>query len=314
MFIVASVIAKVLLITLFGWYLRRRDYLDERSFDFLNRFLVDFASTFLIFSSIVANHTLILNNRVSFFIFFSVAVFLLGYLLGELFHRKQWQVKPELQGLVAFQNCGYLPLNIAVFLLSGFAREYFLVFIFIYLLGFNFLIWSVGSFLIFKKSGESFDMRSLLLPPVVGTILGLVLVYLRLAAYIPAVIVDPMRMIGDTTPALAALALGGWLAMVELKGFKEKAAPLLTAAFLRLILVPLIFFIIVVLMHWYSLLGLFVVLIAAMPSAVTMPVIAKLRGADTAFVSQGVFITHVIGIVTIPLWLGLFLKIAHFRL
>jgi len=50
---------------------------------------------------------------------------------------------------------------------------------------------------------------------------------------------------------------------------------------------------------------------AAMPSAVSLPIVADLNGADSEFVSQGVFFTHILSIFTIPLWLGLYLKISE---
>jgi hypothetical protein len=257
---------------------------------------------------------MILNSNVLAFTLFSVMVYILGYLCGPFFCSKGCSgVKRELQGLVAFQNCGYLPLNIAAFLLLGAARDTFMVYIFIYLLGFNVLMWSVGSYLIFKTHNEKFDLKSFFLPPVIGTISALVLVSLGAAPYLPRIIIEPMRTIGDTTFALSAIALGGWLASVKLKGISHHFRELAIAALFRLVVVPALFFGIIVFMQWYSLIGLFVILIASMPSAISLPVMVKIKGGNTDFASQGVFFTHVISIFTIPLWLGLFLKVSNFK-
>jgi predicted permease len=296
MLIVAVAVIKVLLIALLGWVLTRKRYIGPEAFDFLNKFLVDYASTFLIFAAIIDNHKMILNSNVLAFTMFSLMVYIFGYLCGPFFCARGCSgVKRELQGLVAFQNCGYLPLNIAAFLLLGAAKDTFMVYIFIYLLGFNILMWSVGSYLIFKTHKEKFDLKSFFLPPVIGTISALLLVYLGAAPYLPRVIIEPMRTIGDTTFALSAIALGGWLASVKLQGISHRFRELAIASLFRLI-------------------GLFVVLIAAMPSAISLPVMVKLKGGDTGFASQGVFVTHLISIITIPLWLGLFLKVSNFKL
>ena len=79
-----------------------------------------------------------------------------------------------------------------------------------------------------------------------------------------------------------------------------------------MIILPLFVFIVVVTFKIYSLLGLFIVLQAAMPSAVSLPIVASLNNADSEFVSQGVFLTHIVSIFTIPLWVGLYLKVSGF--
>jgi predicted permease len=57
---------------------------------------------------------------------------------------------------------------------------------------------------------------------------------------------------------------------------------------------------------------MFILMQAAMPSASSLPIVAGLRGTDSSFVSQGVLSTHVLSIITIPLWLSLYLKISGF--
>ena len=166
----------------------------------------------------------------------------------------------------------------------------------------------------FKRRGEKFDLNSFLLPPVSGTVAALVVVYCGLSRFFPDVVLSPVRMVGDMTFVLSAIVLGGWLAKVDLRGVQDKIIALTFASVVRLIAVPAIFFLLVVKMHIYSLLGLFIVLTAAMPAAISLPVVVNIKKGDTDFVSQGVFATHVAGIVTIPFWLGLFLKVSQFKI
>ena len=56
----------------------------------------------------------------------------------------------------------------------------------------------------------------------------------------------------------------------------------------------------------------FIVLEAAMPSAASLPLVVNLRGANSEFASQGVFLTHLLCIFTVPIWLGIFLNISGF--
>jgi predicted permease len=213
---------------------------------------------------------------------------------------------------VRFQNCGYLPLNLAFFLFAEPLREQFIIYTFLYILGFDIIFWSVGSFFIFRQKGESFSFKSLFTPPIIGIILALLLVYARLSHFMPQVIIGPLKMIGDTSFVLSMLILGCLLAKADIKGFYRNIAIIFQASMLRLVLLPLIFLIVVLKMDISSLLGFFIIVQAAMPSAVSLPLLANLRKADSEFISQSVLFTHIFSIVTVPLWLGLYIKLSRF--
>ena len=80
--------------------------------------------------------------------------------------------------------------------------------------------------------------------------------------------------------------------------------PLSALSLLKLVALPLLAVLVVLRWHLCSLLGVFIVLEAAMPSAATLPIVAHLHEADSAFISQGVFITHIASIITVPFWLS----------
>ena len=234
-----------------------------------------------------------------------------GYMLGFIFSKfKKNKLKAEFISLVRFQNAGYLPMNIAFFLFRPEIRDKFLVYIFLYLLGFNILMWSLGSFFIFKKRGERFKFRSVFTPPVTGTILALILIYLRAAQFIPEIIIAPLRMIGQISFVLSMVILGCWLAKVKLDSLKVQLPLVALASLLKLIVLPFIFLGLTIIFNVYSLLGAFIVLQAAMPAAASLPIIAHRKGANSEFVSQAVFFMHIAGIITIPVWLSIYLAIS----
>ena len=202
-------------------------------------------------------------------------------------------------------------MNIAFFLFPPDVREKFLVYIFLYLLGFNIIMWAVGSFFIFKRREDKFRFKEILTPPIIGTVIALLLVYTNIARFIPALIMDPVKMLGEMSFVLSMVVLGCWLAKVELRGLSESLLLIGEASVLKLIILPLLFLAGVVNFKIFSLLGVFIVLEAAMPSAASLPIVVNLRGGNSEFVSQGVFLTHLIGMLTIPLWLGI-LKIFGF--
>ena len=55
-----------------------------------------------------------------------------------------------------------------------------------------------------------------------------------------------------------------------------------------------------------SMLGLLLIIQAAAPSAVTLTVIAKYYQKDETFINQTIFYSHVLGLVTFPIFLILY--------
>ncbi len=312
---IALTVVKLSLIAGFGFILYRRGVVDKRVLRFLTLFVINFSIPCLFFSQLVIDHKIVLSHSIWYFLGISLAIFLGGLILGLLISlgRKK-ALRREFLSVVSLQNSGYLPMNIAYFFFPENLRSEFLIYIFLYLLGYNILMWSVGSFFIFKRKGQGFSFKSLLNPPVTGTLLALFFVYTGAAKFIPAVIIDPVNMVGQTSFVLSMLILGCWLAKVELKNLYQRWFILLEASFLKLVVLPLLVFLAVLRLELFSLLGLFIVLEAAMPSAASLPIVADMRGGDGGFTSQCVFITHLFSMATIPLWLGLYLRFTPFIL
>jgi len=310
MTVIFLAITKLFFIIFLGFYLYRKRILKEEALGFLTTFVINISIPFLILSNIVTQFKPDNMPSPLIFIALSVGIFTLGLLLGILFSfGTKKSIRREFIALTSFQNCGYLPMNIAVFFFPHPLRETFLTYIFLYILGFNILMWSVATFFIFKKKKETFKMSSMLTPPVLSTIVSLVIVYLGLQKIIPAVIIAPIEAIGQTSFVLSMIILGAWLAKSRVKSYLYSLSAW-KMAMIKLILLPAVVFSIIVYNGVYSLLGIFIILEASMPSAASLPIVVNLRGGDSKFISYGVFITHLTSLLTVPLWIGLFLKIS----
>ena len=306
-------ILKLSLIALLGAYLYKRKAITEEVLRFLTLFVIDFTVPALIFSHLIGNSQIVLSSPIWIFIVLSISIFIVGHLLGFIFSfKRSHEFKKEFTSLVCFQNSGYLPLNLALFLFPPIMREKFIVYIVLHLLGFNIIMWSAGSFFVFKKKGEKFKLKSIFTPPIISTLFALFLIYTNTARFVPSLVLVPVRMVGDMSFVLSMLVLGSWLAKIKLKGLSQRLFYIGEASFLKLMVLPGLFLIAVMKFEMFSLFGLFVVLQAAMPSAASLPIIANLRGADSEFVSQGVFLTHILSIFTITFWLTLYLKLSGF--
>jgi len=308
-------IVKLSLIAGFGFFLYRRKIANDAALNFLTSFVINFSVPFLIFSQITKDFTQQFKPEFWFFIVISFAIFALGFLVSfilSFFERVDF--RREFIAMVSFQNCGYLPMNIALFLLPAALRFRFFLYIFFYMMGFNILMWSVGSYFIFRKSGAKFKVASLFTPPVISVAVSLIAVYSKVTNFIPNFILSPVKMIGDTSFVLSMVILGFWLAKGSFKNMRQKIVSLMSVSFLKLLIVPLFTLLLIIKFKIFSLLGLFLIIEASMPSAASLPIVVNWHNRKAEFVSQGVLLSHVFSIITVPMWIWLFFNFSSFQL
>ena len=313
MWTISFAVIKLSLITLLGFFFYKRRIITEDILKFLTFFVISISIPALIFSHLIENSRAVLNAPLNIFIILSVGIFFAGYSLGFIFSfRGNFEFKREFISLTSFQNAGYLPMNIAFFLFPAAIRDRFLVYIFLYLIGFNVIMWSIGSFFIFKKKGDKFQFKSLMTPPVVSTVVSLLLIYTGISKFVPLMLIEPVRMVGDVSFVFSMIVLGCWLSKVKFEGVSKSLRFVAQASIVKLIILPTLFLIGLLYFKEVSLLGVFIILQAAMPSAASLPIVVNFREANSGFVSQGVFVTHLFSIITIPIWLGIYLKLSNF--
>ncbi|MCM8819451.1 MAG: AEC family transporter [Candidatus Omnitrophica bacterium] len=311
--IVAGAIIKLTFVAIFGFLLYKRKIIEDKVLDFLTFFVVNFTLPFLAFSHILENLKKSSLHLIFRFLFLSFLIFFIGTILGIVFSfRKSHNFKKEFISLISFQNCGYLPLNIALYLFPDVLRKEFVVYIFLYILGFDIIMWSVGSFFIFYRRGEDFKFKTIFTSPVIATLLAVFLVYTDIAKFFPLSILSPIKMIGEVSFVLSMIILGCWLAKMSFEKFYKNFFIIIEGVILKLIVMPAIFLAILVYFKISSLFGFFIILQAAMPSAASLPVVARLRSGYSEFVSGGVLVSHLFSILTVSVWLSLYMKISGF--
>lgn len=312
---ISLAVIKLTTIALLGYYFYKKNIIDQKILDFLIFFVVNFTIPFLAFSHLIENLKPGMQPAPIIFVLSAAVIFIIGFVLGYLFSfKRSHDFKKEFISVISFQNCGYLPLSIALFLFPAGLRERFIIYTFLYMIGFDIIMWSLGSFFIFKKKDEKFNLKSIVTAPIIATLTALLFIYSGIAKFIPAFILSPLRMVGDTSFVLSMVILGCWLARIDIKKLHNKFLLVAEASMLKLVVLPLIVLLLTLKFEFLSLFGLFIVIQASMPSAVTLPIVVNLRKADSEFVSQGVFFTHILSVITVPFWVGVYLKFSHFAL
>ncbi len=298
---------QIFFLGLIGFILVRKKILSAEGLTGLTRLLIEVVFPALIFSQLVAKFDFGLYPHWWKFSLSSIAITALGLVIGYLFgfSVKDAHSKKELMSLVGFQNSGYLPLTLVGWILPKEQLSTMLIYLFLFLLGFNLVIWSWGVYFLSSHKSKYFALPSLFSPPVIATLLGFGFVALKLQTYIPQFILSPLEMLGNCSFPLAIVVVGASLAdLYVAKPFNGSLVSKLILA--KLIIMPLLGLVLIAYVKLSYLAGLLLILELAVPSATSLAVIARRYSTQEKIISQGIFITHVASLVTLPLFLAAF--------
>lgn len=294
---------QIFLLAVIGYLLIKRKFLSGGGLDAISSLVMDVTLPALIFCQLIRDFSFQLYPDWWIFPLISIAITGLGLASGFLFSFfiKGREHKLQFISLVGFQNSGYLPLALAAALLSGRELAAMFIYLFLFLAGFNLVMFSVGVYILnFHKEAE-FNWSRLLSAPVVATLLSLAVIFLGLRRFVPEAVIKPLQILGESTLPLAMLVVGGNLAEINLKSFDKKAMPLLILA--KMIILPLIGAVVLSFLRMPKLIGLLIIMQLAVPSAVTLSVFLRNYKKEDLLVSQGILSTHLAGVITIPLFL-----------
>lgn len=304
--IISLAVAQIFLLGAIGYFLMKRNVLGETGLDILSRLVVEITLPLLIFCQLTRDFKFDLYPHWWVFPLLSILIIAMGIVIGSVFlgfikgiHRKM-----QFLSLVGFQNSGYLPLALIAALLPKYQSGTMFIYLFLFLLGFNFLVWSFGVFLLSLHEKKKFEWGSMFNPPVVATLLSLFLVSLNLNRFLPDTIIRPLRMVGDCTLPLAMFVVGGSLALIRLKHIDVKS--ILLVALVKLIILPALGLLFIMRFKPPELLGLLIIMQLAVPPATSLSVIVRHYKKEDLIISQGIFFGHLLSLVTLPLFLTLY--------
>jgi len=198
------------------------------------------------------------------------------------------------QFAIVFGNVGFMGFPVIGAIYGSDA----LFFVAIFNLVFNVLVFSVGIAMMTEGRKEGFDLKMLLNPGIVASVIGFLL-FLG-SVEIPSPFIDSIEILGDVTTPLAMIIVGALLATfpaAEMVGNWRTAV----ASFVRLLVVPVAFcFLLRPFVSDPLIFGVLITL-AAMPAAANTSIFAEEYGADARLASQVVFVSTLCSLVTIPL-------------
>lgn len=296
-------VSQIFLLAAIGYLLVKRKFLSTPGLDAISSLVMDVTLPVLIFCQLVKDFSFGAYSNWWIFPLLSIFVTILGLIVGFVvsFLIKGEQHRLQFISLVGFQNSGYLPLALVAALLTNSELSMMFIYLFLFLAGFNLVMFSVGVYILNFHREKKFNWLNLFSMPVAVTIFSLLIIAFGLNKYLPDAFIKPLRMLGDSTLPLAMLVVGGNLAEISLKYIDKRAMSLLILA--KMIILPAIGLALVVFFALPKLIALLLLIQLAMPSAVTLSVILRNYKKEDLLVSQGILLTHVASIITVPLFL-----------
>ncbi len=304
---IAYGILKIFFLLAIGYALYAKKIIKRDSIGDLSSILIWACFPALIFTKITSTFDPFVFPKWWILPISSMIMAFIGLGVGYLFQRplKGFKSGREFMMSCAFQNSGYLPMTLVAFVCTGAFCDKVLVYIFLFLMGFNVLIWSFGPAFLSGNLKGNFKLSAVLNPPVTVTILSIVWVFLMGKGSVHNLVFDPLAMLGDSSFPLALIVLGAQLAAY--RGFKsENWGALATCMFAKLIILPIIALGLIRCLPLPYALKFFIFLEATMPAAVSLVVIGQYVNADNRFLSGMIVYSHLLAIITIPAWLLIF--------
>lgn len=303
-------VVQIFILGAIGYFLVKRQILGEEGLSALSRLVIEIVFPFLIFSRLITEFDFKSFGDWWVFPLVSLAITIVGFAIGFILlgFVKGDKHKIQFLTLIGFQNSGYLPLALVAALLPAGQANSVFIYIFLFLLGFDLLMWSFGVYMLTSAVTKKFELGSLFSPPVIANLVSLALVSLGVSKFIPDWIMKPAGLIGDCTLPLAMFVVGGNIACIHLGKIDKRAISLVVLG--KLLIMPLMGLWLVLTFNLPYLLGLVILMQFAMPPATSLSVVIRHYKKEDLLISQGVFFGHLFSILTIPLFLSLYYALA----
>ena len=283
--IIIQKIFTMFLLTLAGFICTKAGIIDTNTGKKLSALSLKLITPMLIFSSYHMEYDarIVKNLGISFLlVFLAYAIQIpLAFLLAR--KSKNGGNRHNLERLcLIFTNCGFFGIP----LINGLYGEEGVVYLTAFFTVFNILIWILGVPLLTGKSSQKDTLKNIISPATVASLLGLITLLLRIR--LPAIIIEPIEMIGSS------IAMTKWST-----GLQNPRLYYITAC--KNLIIPAVAVCIYALLPLEPMLIMIPIFAIACPVAAACPMFSVMYDQDTDYASQLFAVTTLLSIVTIPL-------------
>ncbi len=297
-----------------GYILIRKNIISSTALKDFSQVIIKVFYPCLIFSSITKNYSL---QQIFHSWQLPVAVFLIliiGYLTGlaynGFFSNKSTERKKSILLQLTINNYSFLPLAIIAKLYD----EQHMAALILSTLGAEITVWTLGIAILTNQKGSysTKNLKHLLAAPLISIYFSFILLAIFAAFHtsmeeisahnnIFSYLRKSILQLGDATIPLSMIMIGGRMGQIKFGDLIYK--DIWSVTLLRLIVIPVIsIFLVKTLFPLHPFLNVMII-VAAMPCSINSLVLGELYSADQKLLSGTVLITHMVALITIPLWL-----------
>jgi malate permease and related proteins len=279
-----------------GFLARRQGFFGPSRVHYVSHILVNIALPALTLSSMQVPHTGPALGMVTATLAIAFACYIGAFLISLIVCRflpATSREKGVFQFMLVFPNVGFMGIPVSEAILGPGSLFYVILFN----LPFSLLVFTMGVWLLARDRPGKFDPLLLLTPGLIASVIGLAFF---LAGYdIPFPADAALEWFGKATTPLAMIVVGALLATLPDSRLTGDWRILAIAA-LRLVVLPVLAFLLLAPIVTDRLLLLSTVLLIAMPVAANTVLLSEEYDVDATLASQGVFLSTLLCLATIP--------------
>ncbi len=283
---------------LIGYFLAKRGTVGKEFTRTASKLVVDVFLVGTILSAILSPGGDISLGSLKEILLLTFVTIVLGFVMAAVicrFIRLPMDRAPAYEILMALGNTMFIALPIAGALYGAYA----IFIVSVSCIPFNIMLYSYGAWRM-KSGGEGkgIRIREILSVPLITTLAGILLLVFHVPT--PKAVLELLGALGGATMPMSMLVIGFSLGSVSLlEAFRDRYLALLS--FIKLILIPVVTWIVCRLLTSDTVLLMTCMIIAASPSAVIVSVLGIQYGQDAVFSSEAVQHSTICSMITIPL-------------
>ncbi len=293
--IVLNKIISLFLIILIGVYGSKKNIINEEINKGLRRILLEITLPLLVINSFSFEFSDGMGKNVLTAFIYSITFMALGAIISYIFlFPLKGEKKKILHFANVFSNCGFIGFPIINSLYGAEGVVYTSIFNMV----FTIALWTYGVMIFSDKMSKKKIKKVLVNPAIIAVYIGIPIMLLNIK--LPTFLLDTTKIVGDMTAPISMIIVGSILSKVRIKDvFKEVS--IYYEALIKLIIIPLILFLIKIIIKDNTTVINTIIVLQAMPAAAMTSIFAADFNKEKEYSAKVVFITTLLSIITIPI-------------
>lgn len=293
--IVLNKIISLFLIILIGVYGSKKNIINEEINKGLRRILLEITLPLLVINSFSFEFSDGMGKNVLTAFIYSITFMALGAIISYIFlFPLKGEKKKILHFANVFSNCGFIGFPIINSLYGAEGVVYTSIFNMV----FTIALWTYGVMIFSDKMSKEKIKKVLVNPAIIAVYIGIPIMLLNIK--LPTFLLDTTKIVGDMTAPISMIIVGSILSKVRIKDvFKEIS--IYYEALIKLIIIPLILFLIKIIIKDNTTVINTIIVLQAMPAAAMTSIFAADFNKEKEYSAKVVFITTLLSIITIPI-------------